>query len=81
MRKDHGLTSLAAAVGAVFCLEEQEALGNPVECLIPPEYRERHRQSRRSYFAAGTPGDLIGNSNSSQHTLPAAPSSPRTVAE
>jgi len=37
-----------------------EMIGQPLDCLIPPEYRAAHRQFVRDYFQSGRPRGAIG---------------------
>lgn len=48
------------AAEQMFGHQRSEMLGQPVDRLMPEEFRRRHRRARESYFAAGTPRGFIG---------------------
>ena len=48
------------AAKRIFGWEPGEMLGQPLELLMPEEFRETHRQHLRSYFATGRPNAAIG---------------------
>ncbi len=54
------ITLFNQAAKRIFGWEPGEMLGQPLELLMPEEFRETHRQHLRSYFATGRPNAAIG---------------------
>ena len=54
------ITLFNQAAERIFGWNSGEMLGHPLECLMPEEFRETHRQHLRSYFATGRPNAAIG---------------------
>ncbi|HYW77944.1 MAG TPA: PAS domain S-box protein [Thermoguttaceae bacterium] len=48
------------AAEEMFGHRRESMIDQPVDCLMPEEYRERHRQGGDSYFSRGKPGTSIG---------------------
>lgn len=58
---EDGLISLFnPAAEEMFGRKRAEMFGKPLDCLMPEEYRERHRGYVSSYFAKGEPHQAIG---------------------
>jgi PAS domain S-box-containing protein len=58
---DDGLIILFnPAAEEMFGRNKMEMIGQPLDSLIPKEYREKHRQYVNSYFATGKPNGAIG---------------------
>ncbi len=49
------------AAEKLFGWSREEMLGEPLQCIIPEQYRERHREAVRSFFATGKPDTAIGS--------------------
>ena len=58
---DKGLVTIFnPAAERMFVQSREEMIGQPLQKLVPPEYREKHRRSVASYFATGKPDNAIG---------------------
>ena len=44
----------------MFGRKRDEMIGAPLDCLMPEEYREQHREHIRNYFSKGDPANAIG---------------------
>jgi len=44
----------------MFGYKMDDVIGQPLDCLIPEEYRERHREYVRGYFTSGEPDGAVG---------------------
>ncbi len=57
-----GLVSLFnPAAEEMFGYKKEDMLGQPLDCLMPEEYRHHHSQYLRSYFEIGKPDGIIGS--------------------
>ena len=54
------ITTFNAAAERMFGRKEEEMLGQPLEALMPEEFRPRHGEYVASYFATGKPDSAIG---------------------
>jgi len=58
---ENGMVTLFnPAAERMFDHPAREMLGQPLDCLMPEEYRERHRGYIEGYFRRGEPGEAIG---------------------
>ncbi len=48
------------AAEGMFGLDRREVIGQPLDRLMPEEYRQRHRENVRSFFARGGSNKAIG---------------------
>jgi len=59
---DDGLITLFnPAAEEMFDRKKEETLGQPIDCLMPEQYRQQHSQYIKSYFATGKPDGIIGS--------------------
>lgn len=58
--EDGLITTFNAAAEKMFGRSEEEVLGQPLDLLMPEEFRPRHREFVASYFATGKPDSAIG---------------------
>jgi two-component system sensor kinase FixL len=59
---DDGLINLFnRAAEKMFGRKREEMIGQPLDCLMPEEYRQRHRQYVEDFFATGKPDVAIGD--------------------
>lgn len=58
--EDGLITTFNAAAEKMFGRTEEEMMGQPLDLLMPEEYRKRHREYIKSYFATGKPDNAIG---------------------
>ncbi len=58
--EDGLITTFNAAAERMFGRREKQMLGQPLDKLIPEEFREPHREYVKSYFATGKPDGAIG---------------------
>ncbi|MCP4263004.1 MAG: PAS domain S-box protein [Planctomycetes bacterium] len=57
-----GLVSLFnPAAEEMFGYKKEDMLGQPLDCLMPEEYRHHHSQYLQSYFEIGKPDGIIGS--------------------
>jgi PAS domain S-box-containing protein len=49
------------AAEKMFGHKREEMIGEPLDCLIPEQYRQQHQQYIKSYFTTGKPDVAIGN--------------------
>lgn len=57
---EEGLISIFnPAAEEMFGRTREEMLGQSLDCLMPEEYRERHREYVKSYFATGEPSGAL----------------------
>ena len=49
------------AAEEMFGHKREEMIGESLDCLIPEQYRQQHRQYVKSYFTTGKPDAAIGN--------------------
>jgi len=54
------ITLFNQAAQTMFGRDESEMLGQPLDILMPEEYRPRHREYIKSFFAKGKPDGAIG---------------------
>ena len=59
--KEELITIFNPAAEEMFGRTQEEMLGEPLDCLMPPEFRGKHRRYTASYFSDGTPNAAIGN--------------------
>jgi two-component system CheB/CheR fusion protein len=58
--EDGLVTLFNPAAERMFGRSAEEMLGQRLDCLMPPEYRERHQKYVEGYFARGEPNGAIG---------------------
>jgi PAS domain S-box-containing protein len=58
--EDGLITLFNPAAEEMFGRTSEEMIGEPVDCLMPKEYRRQHREYVESYFATGKPDEAIG---------------------
>jgi len=59
---DDGLINLFnPGAEKMFGYKREEMIGQHLDCLMPEEYRQRHRQYIKDFFATGKPDTAIGN--------------------
>jgi len=58
--EDGLITLFNPAAEQMFGRSRDDMIGQPLDCLMPPEYRKPHRQYLASYFATGKPDGAIG---------------------
>jgi len=54
------ITVFNRAAEEMFGYRQERMVGQSVDCLMPEEYREGHRQGRESYFSRGEPSTFTG---------------------
>jgi len=54
------ITTFNAAAESMFGRTEKEMMGQPLDLLMPEEFRKPHREYLKSYFATGKPDNAIG---------------------
>lgn len=59
--EDGLITLFNPAAEKMFGCSKDEVLGQPLENLMPGEYREKHRNYVKEYFSKSTPNGAIGN--------------------
>jgi PAS domain S-box-containing protein len=59
--EDGLITLFNPAAEKMFGHGKDEILGQPLDCLMPGEYREQHWKYVKDYFSKGSPGRAIGN--------------------
>ena len=55
------ITLFNPAAEKMFGYKKEEMLGQPLDCIMPEQYRQRHSQYIQSYFATGKPDGIIGS--------------------
>jgi PAS domain S-box-containing protein len=55
------ITLFNPAAEEMFGYKKEEMLGQPLDLLMPKQYRHDHRQYVQSYFAKGKPDGIIGS--------------------
>ncbi len=58
--QDGLITVFNPAAERMFGRSRGEMLGQPLDCLMPEEYRESHAKHIRSFFATGKPDGAVG---------------------
>jgi PAS domain S-box-containing protein len=58
--EDGLVTLFNPAAEEMFGRRQDEMLGQPLDCLMPEEYRGRHPEYVKSYFATGKPDGAVG---------------------
>ncbi len=59
---DDGLINLFnPAAEKMFGHKSEDMIGQSLDCLMPVDYRQRHQQYLKEYFATGKPDAAIGN--------------------
>jgi len=58
--QDGLITMFNPAAEKMFGRNKEEMIGQPVDCLMPEEFREQHRGNMKSYFNTGQPDGAIG---------------------
>ncbi len=58
--QDGLITLFNPAAEKMFGLKEEEMIGQPLDLLMPEDYRDQHRQYVKSYFATGKLNKAIG---------------------
>ncbi len=58
--QDGLITIFNPAAEEMFGRKKEEMIGKPLDRLMPEDYRERHRQYVKSYFATGEPNKALG---------------------
>jgi PAS domain S-box-containing protein len=60
--KDGLIALFNPAAEKMFGYSKDEMLGHSLDCLMPPEYREKHSEYLHNYFSTGKPDAAIGRS-------------------
>ncbi len=55
------VTMFNSAAGSMFGWSSDEMLGNPLDRLMPDQYRHKHHEHVQNYFTRGKPDAAIGN--------------------
>jgi len=58
--REGAITIFNPAAERIFGHRREEMIGQPLDCLMPEEYREQHRQYVKGYFTTGEPNNAIG---------------------
>ncbi len=61
--QDGLVTLFNPAAEEMFGRKRKEMIGQPLDCLLPEEYRKRHTEYVRSYFATGEPHNAINTTS------------------